>query len=118
MRSTERLTGVHRDTISKLPIRVGEGCASLLDEKMVNFGCERLELDELWSFVGTKQYHVTAKDDAWRVGDQWTYVAIDATSKLIPCFLVGKRDAHNTNAFHSVRSASAEGGGRVSRRAG
>src|SRR5579872_805394 len=88
VRSTERLTGVHRDTICKLLVRVGEGCAALLDERMVNLGCERLELDEFWSFVGKKQRHVSKHDDASRVGDQWVYVAIDATSKLIPSFLV------------------------------
>jgi IS1 family transposase len=101
VRSTERLTGVHRDTICRLLVRVGEGCAELLNERMVDLGCERLELDELWSFVGKKQRHVRNTDDANRVGDQWVYVAIDATSKLIPSFLVGKRDAQNTNAFVS-----------------
>jgi IS1 family transposase len=101
VRSTERLTGVHRDTICKLLVRLGEGCASLLDERMVDLGCERLELDELWSYVGKKQRHVTADDDVSRVGDQWVYVAIDATTKLIPSFLVGKRTAENTNAFVS-----------------
>ena len=101
VRSTERLTGVHRDTIIKFLVRVGTGCAALLDTKMVNLGCERLELDELWSFVGKKQRRVKATDDVSRVGDMWTYVAIDASSKLIPSFLVGKRDAQNTNAFVS-----------------
>src|ERR1700733_706898 len=85
VRSTERLTGVHRDTICKLLVRIGDGCASLLDEKMVNLGCERLELDELWSFVGKKQRSVTPTDDN-AVGDQWTYIALDAESKLIPSF--------------------------------
>jgi IS1 family transposase len=99
VRSTERLTGVHRDTILRLLVRVGAGCASLLDDKMIDLPCERLELDELWSFVRKKQRHVRDTDDASRVGDTWTYVAIDATSKLIPSFLVGKRDATNTNAF-------------------
>lgn len=99
VRSVERLTGTHRDTICRLLVRVGEGCAELLNERMVDLGCERLELDELWSFVGKKQRHVRNTDDASRVGDQWVYVAIDATSKLIPSFLVGKRDAQNTNAF-------------------
>jgi IS1 family transposase len=99
VRSTERLTDVHRDTILKLLVRVGTGCASLLDEKMVDLGCKRLELDELWSFVSKKQRHVTAADDESRVGDAWTYVAIDAETKLIPSFLVGKREAKNTNAF-------------------
>lgn len=105
IRSTERMTGVHRDTITRLLVRVGVGCAALLDEKMVNLSCERLELDELWSFVGKKQRQVRNTDDANRVGDQWTYVAIDATSKAIPSFLVGKRTMENTNAF--VRDVAA-----------
>lgn len=99
IRSTERMTGVNRETVGKLLVRVGNGCASLLDEKMVDLGCERLELDELWSFVGKKQRSVTERDDASRVGDQWVYVAIDADTKLIPSFLVGKREIQNTNAF-------------------
>src|SRR6185503_2235140 len=78
---------------------VGNGCASLLDEKMVDLGCERLEMDELWSFVGKKQRNVRPDDDASRVGDQWVYIAIDAETKLIPSYLVGKREAQNTNAF-------------------
>lgn len=98
VRSTERMTGVHRDTICRLLVRVGEGCANLLDEKMVNLETRRLELDEIWSFIGKKQRQVNPTDDR-HVGDAWTYVAIDADSKLIPSFLVGKRDAENTNAF-------------------
>lgn len=62
VRSTERLTGVHRDTIIRLMVRVGNGCANLLDETMVNLPCARLELDELWAFVGKKQRHVTTSD--------------------------------------------------------
>ena len=98
VRSTERLTGVHHDTICRLLARVGDGCANLLDGRMRDLGCERLEMDELWSFVAKKQSHVTNSDDN-TVGDMWTYVAIDAESKLIPSFLVGKRDAGNTNMF-------------------
>ena len=101
VRSTERLTGVHRDTIIKLLVRVGEGCASILDERMRDLYCVRLELDEIWAFVGKKQRHVSTEDDALRVGDQWTYVAIDSDTKMIPTFLVGKRTAENTNAFVS-----------------
>ncbi len=54
VRSTERMTGVHRDTICRLLVRVGNGCANVLDEKMVNLDCDRLELDELWAYVGKK----------------------------------------------------------------
>lgn len=99
IRSTERMFGVHRDTIMRLGVRVGEGCANLLDETMRDLPCQRLELDELWAFVGRKQRHVKPNDDASRVGDQWTWVAIDAETKLVPSFLTGKRDATTANVF-------------------
>ncbi len=99
VRSTERLTGVHRDTILRLMVRVGEGCANLLDETMRDLPCKRLELDELWAFIGKKQRRVRDTDDASRVGDCWTFVAIDAETKLVPCFLTGKRDGDTTNVF-------------------
>lgn len=97
-RSTERMTGVHRDTILRLMVRVGRGCSALLDEKMVDLPCQRLELDELWAFVGKKQRHVSAWDDP-SMGDTWTYVAIDADTKLVPTFWTGKRTQENTRAF-------------------
>ena len=99
IRSTERMTGVHRDTITKLLVRVGDGCAAVLDETMRNLPCERLEIDELWAFVGKKQRHVTSEDDAARVGDTWTYIALDADTKLVPTFLTGKRTQVATDAF-------------------
>jgi IS1 family transposase len=99
VRSTERMTGVHRDTICRLLATVGNGCSSLLDERMVGLNCQRLEMDELWSYVAKKQRSVRNTDDESAVGDQWTYVAIDADTKLIPSFLVGKRTAENTNSF-------------------
>lgn len=60
IRSTERMLGVHRDTVMRLGLRVGNGYASLLNEVMVDLPCKRLELDELWAFVGKKQRHVRA----------------------------------------------------------
>ena len=99
VRGTERLTGVSREAILSLLVRVGEGCAVLLDETMRDLPCERLEIDELWAFVQKKQRHVKETDDASRVGDTWTYVAIDAETKLVPCFLTGKRNAETTNTF-------------------
>lgn len=99
IRSTERMTGVNRETIGALLSRVGDGCESLLDETMVNLPCERLEIDELWAFVGKKQRHVTQEDDASRIGDTWTYTAICADTKIVPTFLVGKRDDAHTRAF-------------------
>lgn len=101
MRSTERMTGVNRETIGTLLLRVGNGCADLLDETMRDLPCKRLEIDELWAFVGKKQRHVKSTDDASRVGDTWTFVALDAETKLVPSFLVGKRNAECTQAFIS-----------------
>ena len=98
VRSTERMTGVHRDTILRLMVRVGNGCSALLDEMMVNLPCARLELDELWAFVGKKQRQISAWDDP-SLGDTWTYVAIDADTKLVPTFMTGKRDDATTRAF-------------------
>lgn len=98
-RSIERMTGVHRDTILRLMVRVGNGCADLLNVTMRNLPCERLELDELWAFVGKKQRHVLPEENSSRIGDTWTYVALDAETKLVPSFLVGKRDAAHTDAF-------------------
>src|SRR5579872_4821444 len=83
VRSTERMTGVHRDTILRLMVRVGNGCANLLDDTMRDLTCSRLELDELWSFIAKKQRRVQAEDDP-SYGDVWTYIAIDPESKLIP----------------------------------
>lgn len=99
IRSVERMTGVHRDTIMRLGVSVGAGCESLLDGMMRNLRCERLQLDEIWCFVGKKQRHVTKADDKAVTGDAWTYVAIDADTKLIPAFRVGKRTADVTGAF-------------------
>jgi IS1 family transposase len=98
-RSIERMTGVHRDTILRLMVRAGNGCANLLNETMRDLPCERLELDELWAFVGEKQRHVLPEEDGTGLGDKWTFVALDAETKLVPSFLVGKRDAQHTDAF-------------------
>ena len=99
VRSTERMTGVHRDTILRLMVRVGEGCAALSDVLMRNLDCERLQADEIWCFVGKKQRHLTDKDDEARTGDMWTFVALDADSKIVPCYRVGKRNNATALAF-------------------
>ena len=76
IRSIERITGVHRDTIMKLGVRVGKGCTALMDAKMRNLDCKRLEMDEIWGFVGKKERHVRPGDDP-QFGNVWTYCAID-----------------------------------------
>ena len=98
IRQIERITGVHRDTIMRLGMRVGKGCANLLDRKMRNLYCNHLQFDEIWGFIGKKERHCTV-DDRPEVGDVWTFCAIDQDTKLVPSFKVGKRDAATANAF-------------------
>jgi IS1 family transposase len=99
IRSVERMTGIHRDTIMRLGYRVGQGCANLLDSYMRNLKCQSVQVDEIWCYVGKKQSHLNDTDDLEELGDQWVFVALDADSKLIPSYLVGKRTAGNTQAF-------------------
>ncbi len=97
IRSIERMTGVHRDTIMRLGVKVGQGCTALMDGKMRNLPCTRLEIDEIWGFVGKKEVNVRPEDGA--VGSVWTFCAIDAETKLVPAFLVGDRDKKTATAF-------------------
>lgn len=99
IRSIERQTCIYRNTIMRLGVRVGEECQRIMDAKMRNLSCKRLELDEIWGYVAKKQRHVDKKDPKTLVGDMWTFVAIDADTKLVPCYRVGKRDARTANAF-------------------
>src|SRR5271156_1502984 len=99
IRSIERLTGVHRDTAMRLGVKVGKGCTALMDAKMRNLECTRLEMDEIWGYVGKKEKHVRPGDDP-QMGNVWTYCAIDADTKLVPAFKVAAdRDVATTTAF-------------------
>jgi IS1 family transposase len=76
----------------------GDDCAALHDEMMRFVQVNRLELDELWSYVGKKQKRITPTDPA-DIGDQYVFIGIDATRKAIISYRVGKRDGENTNEF-------------------
>src|SRR5271168_2338607 len=98
-RSIERMTGIHRDTIMRLMVRIGNGCADLMDREMRNLNCQRLQLDELWAFVGMKQKRASQLAHRGEFGDAYTFVAIDADTKLVPCFHVGRRTWADTEMF-------------------
>jgi IS1 family transposase len=100
----ERMTDTHRDTIMRLALRVGQGCAKIMDTEMRNLPCKRIQIDEIWAYVAKRNRQVTEKDDASRVGDFWTFVALDADTKLVPSYRVGKRNA--TVCYHFVRDLS------------
>src|SRR5258708_33035395 len=96
IRSVSRITGVHGDTIGRLALRVGDACAKIMDEKMRGLSCNNIEVDEIWGFIGAKRKNAAR---AGAYGDVWTFIALDADTKLIPSFVVGKRDAYHTKAF-------------------
>ena len=99
IRAIERMTGIHRDTIMRLGVRIGEGCTALLDSKMRDLPCNRLEIDEVWGFIGKKENRVKPGDDP-QFGNVWTFCAIDAETKLVPAFKVeSNRSLPVTTAF-------------------
>lgn len=99
IRQVERITDIHRDTIMRLGVRVGKGCARIMDEKMHGLSCERIQIDELWGFIQKKKRNLKPTDNPREVGDVWTFCAVDADTKLVPAYKVGKRDAATANAF-------------------
>ena len=101
IRSTERMTGTHRDTICRLLVEFGTACHAIIDEKMSDLPSQRVQVDEIWCYVGKKQRWVTREDDRSRVGDMWTFVALDPDSKLVPAYRIGKRTRPNAVAFMS-----------------
>ena len=99
IRSIERMTGVHRDTIMRLGVRMGEGCQAMMDEKLRNLDSRLIEVDEVWGFIGKKQKHAKISDLTAGRGDVWTWIALDAETKLVPTFAVGARSQYMANTF-------------------
>jgi len=95
----ERITGVHRDTVMRLGVRVGEECLQILDDKIRDLNCRQIEVDEIWGFIGKKAKNADSGDRAAGLGDVWTFIALDADTKIIPTFKVGKRDSYHAKAF-------------------
>ncbi len=100
IRATVRMTGVAKNTIAKLLVELGAACSEYMDKTLVNLTCKRVQVDEIWSFVGAKQKNVTPTMVEKRIcGDVWTWVAIDADTKLVCSWLVGQRDAGCATEF-------------------
>ena len=100
IRSTVRMTGVAKNTIAKLLVELGAACAEYLNKALVNLPCKRIQVDEIWSFVGAKQKNVTPTMAAKAVcGDVWTWVGMDADTKLVCSWMVGQRDAGYATEF-------------------
>ena len=98
IRSVERLTNHHRDSIMRLGVKVGEACRNLHNELMHDLQVSTIELDEQWAFIGKKAKHVTA-DDAPEMGDVWLFTALAANQKAIISYVIGKRTSGNTRVL-------------------
>ena len=98
IRSTERMFGVHRDTIMRLLVSTGHHCQSVLNERMCGLRVQRLELDEIWTYVAKKQKRVRPEENG-DFGSQFVFVALDPVTKLVPAFTVGKRTPETTWEF-------------------
>ena len=91
--ATARQTGVSKVTILKLLAEVGEAVLTYQRNTLVNLPCKKLQADEVWSFVGCKEKHVPRDERGMGRGDAWTWTAICADTKVVPCWHIGKRDA-------------------------
>src|SRR5437870_12108726 len=84
LRAASRLSGASINTVSKLLVDIGDACSEYQDGAMQHLSCQRLQCDEIWSFIGAKAKHVKPGHPE-DFGDVWTWVAIDADTKLVPC---------------------------------
>jgi len=98
--ATARIGGVSNNTVLKLLADLGNACAIYQDKVFRNLKCKRIECDEIWSFVHAKERHLTPElQGVFGYGDVYTWVALDADTKLVPCWNVGRRDAESGMAF-------------------
>jgi IS1 family transposase len=99
LRSTVRITGVAKKTVSRILVEVGQACLKYQDEVMRGLSCKVLQVDEVWSFVGCKELGATEEQKQKGFGDAWVWVAIDADTKLVPAWFLGKRTANDAYVF-------------------
>ncbi|MGA2859060.1 MAG: IS1 family transposase [Candidatus Sulfotelmatobacter sp.] len=98
IRSIERITQVHRDTILRLLLLAGERCQGLLHHKLSSVSAQRIQCDEIYCYVAKKEKRVEIEESD-EVGEQYVFIAMDADTKLVFSWLVGKRSPANTYTF-------------------
>ncbi len=101
LRAAVRMTGIHRTTIQKLLVELGAACSAYQSKVFRNLKLDKIQCDEIWAFVGCKQKNVQTTEhmrNGW--GDVWTWTALDAKTKLVPCWFVGTRDSGA--AYHFI----------------
>jgi IS1 family transposase len=109
VRSTERLTGVHRDTIISLMVALGERCQSFLSRTIKDMPIDDVEADEIWAFVGCKEKTRLRHGYSEEVGDAYCFIGIERTTKLVLAWHLGKRTPESTLYF-AVKLRDVTGG--------
>src|SRR3972149_2424997 len=100
IRATCRMTGAAKGTVLKLLADLGKACAEYQDKTFHNLNCKRVQVDEVWSFCYAKGRNVPEKyEDQFGFGDVWTFTAICADTKLVPCWKIGRRTAEHAAEF-------------------
>ena len=101
IRATVRMTGVAKNTVTKLLVELGAACSEYQDRTLRNLSCKRVRVDECWAFCYAKQKNARAEhfENGGYAGDIWTWAAIDGDTKLIPCWTLGQRDSIAATQF-------------------
>jgi len=99
LRAASRIADCSINTVTKLLVDVGKACQKFHNEKVVNVSTKRIQCDEIWSFVYAKDKNATQEQKQGGAGDAWTWVGIDADTKLVVSWFVGNRDADSANIF-------------------
>jgi IS1 family transposase len=100
LRSISRIIDVSINTVTKLLVDAGAACEQYQDRTLRDLKCKRIQCDEIWSFCYAKAKNLPEKyAGAWGYGDVWTWTAIDAETKLVPSWAVGRRDAFTGHGF-------------------
>jgi len=100
IRSVTRMFGVGKNTVARLLLSAGAACAQYQDKALRNLTCKRLQCDEIWSFCYAKDKNIPAdRQGEFGVGSVWTWMALDADTKLVASWMVGDRDAGSAHQF-------------------
>jgi len=111
IRSTERITGVHRDTILRLVETVGKKCLWIQDTLVKNVNVAEVQADEIWSYIAMKDKTKIEKDiHDEKIGSAYTFTAIDSQSKLIVAWHLGRRTEHDAAIFLEKLASAIDGG--------
>lgn len=110
VRSTERITGIHRDTILNLLNVVGDRCERVMDTHIRNIALDYVEADEIWGYVQKKEGHKSEEEkEDTKIGDAYTFVGIEAKTKLVVCYQLGRRDIETAIKFTEKLQRASDG---------